>query len=109
MNLLHTSRYCLGERDASLAQALADVAAVVLLQQRGLDRGHREKVQREQALTSRVLIEQAKGVPPERWNTDPDAAFHLMRSYARGHQLRISDCARQIMDKSLDTDQIPRP
>lgn len=32
-----------------------------------------------------------------------------MRSYARGHQLRISDCARQIMDKSLDTDQIPRP
>lgn len=109
VNLFHTSRQDLSQQDASLAQALADVATIALLQQRDLGQEQLEKAQLQHALTSRIVIEQAKGILAERWNTTPDTAYQALRTYARGHQLRISDCARQIIDQTLDTDQIPPP
>jgi AmiR/NasT family two-component response regulator len=68
-----------------------------------------EKAQLQRALTTRILIEQAKGVLAERWSTSPDIAFAALRTYARTHQVRISDCARQIIDQSLDISRIPLP
>ncbi|KIF66535.1 transcriptional regulator [Streptomyces sp. AcH 505] len=107
LNLFHTDTQPLSPQDASLAQALADVATIALLQQRALDQQHIEKAQLQRALTSRIIIEQAKGILAERWQTDVDAAFAALRSYARSHQLRLSDCARRVIDQTLDTDAIP--
>lgn len=109
MNLFHTSRQALSEQDASLAQALADVASIALLQQRDLGHEQMEKNQLQRALSSRIVIEQAKGILAERWMVKPDTAYGALRAYARARHLRISDCARQIIDQHLDTDQIPRP
>ncbi|MFC8829658.1 ANTAR domain-containing protein [Streptomyces sp. NPDC057137] len=109
MNLFHTGRQPLTAQDASLAQALADVATIALLQQRDLDHDQREKAQLQHALTSRITVEQAKGILAERWNTNPDLAFATLRAHARAHHLRISDLARQIIDQTLDITQIPRP
>ncbi|MFD8964059.1 ANTAR domain-containing protein [Streptomyces sp. NPDC059568] len=109
MNLFHTSQQPLSPQDASLAQALADIATIALLQQRDLDQEQTEKAQLQRALTTRITIEQAKGILAERWNTSPDTAFTALRAYARAHQLRVSDCARQIIDQTLDTDHIPHP
>lgn len=83
------------------------MATIALLQQRALDQQHIEKAQLQRALTSRIIIEQAKGILAERWQTDVDAAFAALRSYARSHQLRLSDCARRVIDQTLDTDAIP--
>lgn len=109
MNLFHTGSQPLTAPDASLAQALADIATIALLQQRDLGQEQREKAQLQHALTSRITIEQAKGILAERWNTNPDLAFNALRAYARTHQLRISDLAREIVDQTLDTARIPRP
>ncbi|MGR8010679.1 ANTAR domain-containing protein [Streptomyces hypolithicus] len=109
MNLFHASQQPMSPQDASLAQAFADVATIALLQQRDLDQEQAERAQLQRALTSRIVIEQAKGILAERWNVDPDVAFAALRTYARAHQLRISDCARQIIDQTLDTHDIPRP
>ncbi|MFF3263651.1 GAF domain-containing protein [Streptomyces sp. NPDC002932] len=109
MNLFHSSRQSLTPQDASLAQALADIATIALLQQRDIGQEQLEKSQLQRALSSRIVIEQAKGILAERWTTDTDTAYNALRTYARAHQLRISDCARQIIDQTLDTDQIPHP
>lgn len=109
MNLFHTGRQPLTAPDTSLAQALADVATIALLQQRDLGQEQREKAQLQHALTTRIAIEQAKGILAERWNTNPDLAFTALRTYARTHQLRISELARQLIDQTIDTAQIPRP
>jgi GAF domain-containing protein len=109
LNLFHTESQPLSPQDASLAQALADVATIALLQQRALDQQHIEKAQLQRALTSRIIIEQAKGILAERWQTGVDAAFVALRGYARSHQLRLSDCARQVIEQTLDTDAIPHP
>ncbi|MBT2900303.1 ANTAR domain-containing protein [Streptomyces sp. McG3] len=109
MNLFHTSGQPLSPQDASLAQALADIAAIALLQQRDIGQEQLEKSQSQRALSSRIAIEQAKGILAERRNVTPDNACNALRAYARSRQLRVSDSARQIIDQSLDTDQISLP
>ncbi|MBT2899992.1 ANTAR domain-containing protein [Streptomyces sp. McG3] len=66
-----------------------------------------EKTQLQRALSRRIVIEQAKGVLAERWSVTPDAAYEALRTYARARRVRISDCARHIIDQTLDTDEIP--
>jgi AmiR/NasT family two-component response regulator len=53
--------------------------------------------QLEEALTSRVLIEQAKGVLAERMATTPDDAFDILRRAARSTQTRLHDLAREVV------------
>jgi AmiR/NasT family two-component response regulator len=45
------------------------------------------------ALTSRVVIEQAKGVIAERAGIDLAEAFSRLRRYARNRNLRLTDVA----------------
>ncbi|WP_051833694.1 GAF and ANTAR domain-containing protein [Streptomyces sp. NRRL S-646] len=109
LNLFQTTPLRLGDDDIALAQALADVATIAILQQRTLEQSHVENTQLETALTSRVLIEQVKGVLAERWNTSVDDAFAAFRSYARDHHLRLADLATRIISGGFDTADIPAP
>ncbi|MFF4257629.1 GAF domain-containing protein [Streptomyces sp. NPDC001663] len=109
LNLFQATPQRLGDDDIALAQALADVATIAILQQRTLERSHVENSQLETALTSRILIEQVKGVLAERWNTSVDDAFAAFRSYARARHLRLSDFATLIISGDFDTSAIPPP
>ncbi|MDX6313161.1 MAG: hypothetical protein QOF84_5238 [Streptomyces sp.] len=81
-----------------VAQALADVATISLLQQRSTVRSSVLNEQLQTALNSRVLIEQAKGKLAERHDIDMEQAFTALRSYARSHNRRLSDLARAFVD-----------
>ncbi|WP_369258753.1 ANTAR domain-containing protein [Streptomyces sp. R35] len=83
-----------------IAQALADVATISLLQQRSTHRSTVLNEQLQTALNSRVLIEQAKGKLAERQSVDMEQAFTTLRSYARAHNRRLSDVARAFIDDS---------
>ncbi|MFF4732507.1 ANTAR domain-containing protein [Streptomyces mirabilis] len=83
-----------------LAQALADVATISLLQQRSSRRSTVLNEQLRTALNSRVLIEQAKGKLSERQSIDMEQAFTALRGYARSHNRRLSDVARAFIDDS---------
>ncbi|KOG54194.1 hypothetical protein ADK76_24540 [Streptomyces griseoflavus] len=93
----------LGEQGAAFARSLADLLAVTVAQQRSLERSHVERTQLQNALSSRIVIEQAKGVLAERWGTSVDEAFESLRSYARAHRRRLPDLARQVVDGTLDS------
>ncbi|MEU3337297.1 GAF and ANTAR domain-containing protein [Streptomyces sp. NPDC006668] len=109
LNLFQTTPQRLGDDDIVLARALADVATIAVLQQRTLEQSHVENSQLETALSSRILIEQVKGVLAERWNTSVDDAFAAFRSYARARHLRLSEFATQIISGGFDTADIPPP
>ncbi|MBV1936903.1 GAF and ANTAR domain-containing protein [Streptomyces sp. BV286] len=109
LNLFQTTPHHLGDADIALAQALADVATIAILQQRTLEQSHVENSQLATALTSRILVEQVKGVLAERWNSSVDEAFAVFRAYARAHRLRLVDLAARIIAGDFDTADIPAP
>lgn len=53
--------------------------------------------QLQQALDSRIVIEQAKGFLTGRHGVTPDAAFEAMRRYARSNRLPLHTVARDLM------------
>ncbi|MFB8773013.1 GAF and ANTAR domain-containing protein [Streptomyces broussonetiae] len=91
-----------GTVELRLAQALAD-GAVLGLHNNALYRQCRARAgQLEQALSSRVRIEQAKGMLAERWGTAPDDAFTALRRYARRHRLPLERVAQSVVEGTAD-------
>jgi GAF domain-containing protein len=56
-----------------------------------------EVAQLQQALTSRVWIEQAKGVLAAAEGTDPQAAFEQLRARARASSRKLAEVAREVV------------
>ena len=102
LSLFRSETGPLPERDVPLGQGMADIAAVALIQERAMRETHGVVQQLQGALNSRVLIEQAKGVLAERGNVSVDVAFASIRRYARAHNRRLSDVARDVIDGHLD-------
>jgi GAF domain-containing protein len=56
-----------------------------------------EVAQLQQALTSRVWIEQAKGVLAATQGTDPEATFQQLRARARASSRKLAELAREVV------------
>ena len=97
LNLFSTDTGRLEPTDVSIIQCLADIATIGLLQERSVRSAELLTEQLQSALNSRVTIEQAKGVLARTHGTDVDAAFQLMRAYARRNHHRLSDVARAVV------------
>jgi transcriptional regulator with GAF, ATPase, and Fis domain len=102
LNLFMASPQGVPAGDRLLAQALADVATIGILQQRSLHRSHLLSEQLQNALTSRIAIEQAKGVLAERNGLTMDSAFDALRRHSRDHNLKLTEVARAVVQAGLD-------
>ena len=109
LNLFSTTAGSLGEEDARVGQALADVATIGLLQHRAIEHRQLLAEQLQGALNSRVLVEQAKGVLAERLQVEMPEAFAILRGHARRHNQRLSDLAQGIIDGAIDTSTLSQP
>lgn len=106
LNLLQATPGALPEADLNLAQALADVATIGLLQERAIRDGQLVITQLQNALNSRVVIEQAKGFIAQTLGISPGDAFEKLRNHARTHNERISTISRQIVDGSYSPENL---
>jgi hypothetical protein len=61
--------------------------------------------QLEQALESRIVIEQAKGVLAERLAIPVGEAFDILRYAARSHRTKLREIARRVVEEA----QTPAP
>jgi GAF domain-containing protein len=102
LNLFTDERRTWSEAHVAVAQAMADVATIGLLQQRSLDEQTRLAEQLQSALTSRVLIEQAKGALAARAGITVAEAFTRMRTHARATGLTLTAVATAVVNGSLD-------
>ncbi|MFB9411107.1 GAF and ANTAR domain-containing protein [Dactylosporangium matsuzakiense] len=93
MGVFGTDSGDLGDADVQIVQALADVAAIGLLQHRTISHGVALTEQLQGALNSRVVIEQAKGAVAQAHGISVDAAFVMLRAYARSRNQRLGDVA----------------
>jgi GAF domain-containing protein len=109
LNLFRTADPPLTRADRRLAQALADIATIGLLQHEALSRATMLAEQLQGALNSRVVIEQAKGVLAEFGGVDMETAFGLMRGHARSANERLSDVAHGVVRRAIPLDLILPP
>jgi hypothetical protein len=91
----------LATADVELAQALAHVGSIAILQAKAVADSTAITEQLQGALTSRVVIEQAKGVVAQVGELDMDQAFAALRSYARDHNERLAGVAEAVVSREL--------
>lgn len=106
LGLFGTSIGALSPADLELAQALADVASLVLVADRtSLDQS-RLTQQLQAALDSRVVLEQAKGQLAQLGGIDMETAFAVLRRYARDRNERLSEVARRLVAREISAEQL---
>jgi GAF domain-containing protein len=111
LNLFNLAPGEMQPADVDAAQALADVATIAILQHRATLEAQVVNQQLQHALTSRIVIEQAKGMVAERESLNMEQAFYALRNHARNHNLRLVDVAEAVIGGSLAAsalDGVPR-
>jgi hypothetical protein len=96
----------LGEEDLSLAQALAHVGSVAIVHGNAAADKAAIAEQLQNALSSRVVLEQAKGLIAQRGELDMDKAFEALRGYARDHNHRLVDVARAVVSRQMPAQRL---
>ena len=98
LNLFHIATGQMGPADVEAAQAFADVATIAILQHRAALEIQVVNTQLNEALTSRIMIEQAKGMVAQHQSLSMEQAFLALRNHARNHNLRLLDLAQSIIN-----------
>jgi GAF domain-containing protein len=103
LGLFGTRPGALDDADLLVGQTLAHIASVAILQEHAPTPAT-VMPQLRSALTSRILVEQAKGFLRESLDVSVEQAFQLLRNYARTNGDHLTEIARRLM-----TDRQARP
>lgn len=106
LNLFRDDQGPMPDDDVVAAQALADVATIAILQHRAATNAQLLHDQLTEALNSRVVIEQAKGVIAASTDVDMDEAFARLRRHARAHRARLADVAHAVITRDTTVESL---
>jgi GAF domain-containing protein len=99
LDMYHDSEHHWTPEEVRLADRLARMAASYAFE---LYRARRTTTQLQQALDSRVIIEQAKGMLAGRMGITVDAAFGQLRAHARDHNKPLRTVADAVVQQGLN-------
>jgi GAF domain-containing protein len=97
LNVFGSESVALPAEDQRVLRALADVATIAIIQERAMARAELLNEQLQSALTSRIVIEQAKGAVAQTFGVSVERAFEMLRSHARSRHLRLTDLAHTVV------------
>lgn len=97
LNLFMAAASGFSDADITLAQALADVASIAIIQDHTTRQAAIRESQLRHALDSRIAIERAKGMVAGRYDVDMDTAFARLRSFARNSNRGLTDVAEDLV------------
>ena len=101
LDLFLTGAVELTDEDLTVAQGLADLATIAILQDRLVIDDRTLISQLRTALETRVVIEQAKGIVAQGADLTMDEAFGRIRDHARNHNMRLRDICAAIVSGDL--------
>ena len=102
LNLFSIDRGPMSTDDAAIAQGLADVATIAIMQYRIAADAKLLNDQLSSALNSRIVIEQAKGMIAQHFGIEMVDAFDKLRAHSRNHNLGLSSVATAVVHGELD-------
>ena len=106
LNLFMSEAVALTDPEVALAQALADVASIAMVQDQATRQAAIREGHLQQALISRIVIEQAKGMLAERGGLEMDEAFARLRSFARSNNRGLTDVAEALVAGTTSIDEV---
>jgi GAF domain-containing protein len=98
LNLFSARTGALSDGDQALAEALAQIATISIVQHQTVTEHGLLNAQLQRALDSRIVIEQAKGVISQQRAISIDSAFALLRSHARSSSTGLKQIANQVVN-----------
>jgi GAF domain-containing protein len=98
LNLYSTEVDGFDEESVHLATMFAQQAGVAVHNSQLYYNSVKLSQQLEEALVSRAVIDQAKGILMEREGVNADEAFEMLRKASQELNLKVRDIARQIVD-----------
>jgi GAF domain-containing protein len=101
LNIYSNTRREWSEEDLDAARVLADMASSYVINASKLDRQRRISEQLQEALDSRIVIEQAKGMLAAERGISIDEAFEVLRSHARSHRASLRSVAAAVVTLGL--------
>ena len=102
LNLFSVDETPMDESDLRFAGGFPDRATIGVLQRGAATEFQGINEQRTGALTSRIVIEQAKGVIAERAGVGIAEAFVRLRNYARTHNCHLAEVAQAAINGTLE-------
>ena len=108
LNLFAPRGATLSAADLSIAESLAVALGAAVVNGRLVDAAQSLAGQLQHALTSRVRIEQAKGIVSASLGVDLQTGFDLLRGHARSQSLRLADVAEDVADGALPPSSLVR-
>jgi GAF domain-containing protein len=109
LNLFRAKEGILSVEDVVVAQGLADIATIAILQHQSSLDARVLNDQLSNALNSRIIIEQAKGMISQATSCDMDQAFARLRAHARNHNLGLTFVAVSIVDGTFESMELDYP
>lgn len=106
LNLYSAQPGGLTDDQAAAGRTFANVATAFLLHARDLQQREVFTEDLQRALSSRVIVEQAKGYVAARRAITPTAAFELIRRYARDHRVKVQVVARGVIEDDITIEEL---
>ena len=101
LNLYAAAPGAIDALDTEIGLLLADVCTTYIVNSQALAASDKLANQLQQALDSRVVIEQAKGMLAEQLDMAVDEAFVVLRGHARSNGRKLHDVASDVVAGSL--------
>jgi transcriptional regulator with GAF, ATPase, and Fis domain len=109
LNLFSVNATGLNHTTIELGRAFADVATIGILSERAAREQNLLSQQLQNALNTRIIIEQAKGLLAERRDLSMDQAFTTLRGYARGNGRKLTEVALALIDGDNSITDLTHP
>ena len=100
LNLYAKQPGAFSEEDEQLGMMFAAQASVALANAQLYDSAYRLTQQLQEALTSRAVIDQAKGILMGKEGVGPDEAFNLLRTASQRENRKLRDIAQDLVDQA---------
>jgi GAF domain-containing protein len=101
LNIYSNTRRDWSPEDLDAARVLADIASSYVINASKLAQQRRLNEQLQEALDSRIVIEQAKGILAAERGIPIDQAFELLRQHARSHRATLRSVAEAVVNLGL--------
>jgi GAF domain-containing protein len=100
LNLYSKQPAAFSDEDEQVGSLFADQASVALTNAQLYDSAYRLTQQLQEALTSRAVIDQAKGILMGQRGVGVDEAFTILRTTSQRENRKLRDIAQELVDRA---------